>query len=210
MGFKTMFKTGIRRSGRGVKEELNQEERMYVVENQKITIEREIIGQSILDIGGGGEGVIGLCYGNRVVAIDPRKDELEEAPDGPLKIVMDARELSFLENSFDAVTSFFTMLYIDNGDHEKVFKEIYRVLKDNGEFVLWDTTIPEYDGGMKDIFVIQLQISTPVKEIKTGYGVSRKDKAQDIEYFVEIGKNLGFEVVKEEVKDKIFKIIFRK
>lgn len=188
---------------------MNQEERMYVVENQKITIEREIIGQRILDIGGG-EGVIGLCYGNRVVAIDPRKDELEEAPEGPLKIVMDARELSFLENSFDAVTSFFTMLYIDNGDHEKVFKEIYRVLKDNGEFVLWDTTIPEYDEGMKDIFVIQLQISTPIKEIKTGYGVSRKDKAQDIEYFIKIGNTLGFEVVKEEVKDKIFKIIFRK
>lgn len=189
---------------------MSQEERMYIVENQKITIEEEIAGQRILDIGGGGEGVIGLCYGDRIIAIDPRKDELEETPEGPLKIVMDARELSFLGNSFDAVTSFFTMMYINKDDHEKVFKEIYRVLKDNGEFILWDATIPEYDGGTKDIFVIQLEIETPVRVIKTGYGILRKDKAQDIEYFIGIGENLGFNVIEREVQDQVFKIIFRK
>ncbi|WMM25501.1 class I SAM-dependent methyltransferase [Tissierella sp. MB52-C2] len=189
---------------------MSQDERIYVVGNQKIIIEEGSAGQRILDIGGGGEGIIGLCYGNRVIAIDPRKDELEETPEGPLKIVMDARELSFLDNSFDAVTSFFTLMYINKDDHEKVFKEIYRVLKDNGEFVLWDATIPEYDGGIKDIFVIQLEIETPIKVIKTGYGVSRKDKVQDIEYFTRIGESIGFNVIKEEVRDKVFKIIFRK
>jgi ubiquinone/menaquinone biosynthesis C-methylase UbiE len=196
----------LRNGGR----ELNQEERMYVVGNQKITIEEEIIGKRILDIGGGGEGIMGLCYGDRVIAIDPRKDELEEAPDGPLKIVMDARELSFLKNSFDAVTSFFTLMYINKDDHEKVFKEIYRVLKDNGEFILWDAIIPEYDGSIKDIFVIQLEIDTPIKIIKTGYGISRKDKDQDVEYFISIGENLGFEAIKVQSQDKVFKIIFRK
>ncbi|WP_339785540.1 class I SAM-dependent methyltransferase [Tissierella sp.] len=189
---------------------MNQEERMYVVGNQKITIEEEIIGKRILDIGGGGEGIMGLCYGDRVIAIDPRKDELEEAPDGPLKIVMDVRELSFLKNSFDAVTSFFTLMYINKDDHEKVFKEIYRVLKDNVEFILWDAIIPEYDGSIKDIFVIQLEIDTPIKIIKTGYGISRKDKDQDVEYFISIGENLGFEAIKVQSQDKVFKIIFRK
>jgi len=45
-----------------------------------------------LDIGGGGEGVIGQMKGKQVIAIDPNRRELEEAADGPLKIVMDARE----------------------------------------------------------------------------------------------------------------------
>jgi len=49
----------------------------------------------ILDIGGGGEGVIGQIKGKDVIAIDISKEELEETPDGPLKIVMDARELQF-------------------------------------------------------------------------------------------------------------------
>ena len=47
----------------------------------------------VLDIGGGGEGVIGRLKGKDVVAIDIRRDELEEAVEGPLKIVMDARDL---------------------------------------------------------------------------------------------------------------------
>lgn len=189
---------------------LDNSERMYVVENQKITIEKDILGERILDIGGGGEGIIGLCYGNRVIAIDPRKDELEEASEGPLKIIMDARELSFLENSFDAVTSFFTLMYINNDDHKKVFNEIHRVLKDNGVFIIWDAKIPEYDGGTKDIFVIQLEIDTPVKTIKTGYGISRKDKNQDIEYFTSIGQEIGFKIIKEELEREVFKIVFRK
>jgi hypothetical protein len=43
----------------------------------------------ILDIGGGGEGVIGQLKGERVVAIDKQKRELEEAAPGALKIVID-------------------------------------------------------------------------------------------------------------------------
>lgn len=189
---------------------MSYDEKMYVVENQQVIIEAEIKGERILDIGGGGEGIIGLCYEKRVIAIDPRKDELEEAPDGPLKIVMDARELSFLENSFDAVTSFFTLMYINKIDHEKVFDEIYRVLKKDGEFILWDTVIPNNDGDIKDIFVIQLKIKTPIKQIETGYGVSLKENEQDVEYFIKLGEKIGFKVIKREKQDQVFKIIFRK
>jgi hypothetical protein len=48
----------------------------------------------ILDIGGGGEGVIGQLKGKQVVAIDLSRQELDEAPGEPLlKIVMDAYPL---------------------------------------------------------------------------------------------------------------------
>lgn len=127
-----------------------------------------------------------------------------------LVCVMDARYLSFLNNSFDAVTSFFTMMFIDNKDHINVFKEIYRVLKDDGEFILWDCIIPPYAGDIKDVFVIQLEVLTTTSTIKTGYGVSRIDKYQDVNYFVRIGEETGFKTVKLEVNDKIFKIVFKK
>lgn len=187
-----------------------QKERFYEAGVQKVTIEKEIKGDRILDIGGGGEGVIGLCYGNRVVAIDPNADELKESAGGPLKIVMDARELSFLDSTFDAVTSFFTLMYIDKCDHEKVFSEVYRVLKEDGELILWDAIIPKYDGSEKDIYVIRLEIMAITKLIKTGYGVFRKDKEQDIEYFIEMGKKAGFKVVKEEQQGQTFNLIFKK
>ena len=43
-----------------------------------------------LDIGGGGEGIIGKLYGANVVAIDTRADELYETSNDALKIEMDA------------------------------------------------------------------------------------------------------------------------
>lgn len=187
-----------------------QEDRMYVLNNEKVVLERDIKGNRVLDIGGGGEGIIGLSYGSKVVAIDQRKEELEEAPEGPLKLVMDARELTFLDNSFDTVTSFFTLMYVKKEEHEKVLSEIYRVLKNHGAFILWDVTIPKYDNSIKDIFVIQLEIDTPAKLIKTGYGVLRKDKEQNIEHFINIGKKVGFNIIKEEKGEHIFKIIFKK
>ena len=70
-----------------------------------ITLNKELDGH-ILDIGGGGDGVIGRLYTNQVVAIDIRQDELDEAPIGFEKIVMDATHLEFNDNSFDHVTSF--------------------------------------------------------------------------------------------------------
>ena len=52
----------------------------------------------ILDVGGGGEGIFGKLNGSKVVAIDIGKKERQEAAFGPLKTVMDARVLQFLDS----------------------------------------------------------------------------------------------------------------
>ena len=70
-----------------------------------MTIEiKETLTGSILDIGGGGEAVIGQIYKDRVTAIDNCEEELEEAPDCCSKQLMDATELLFPDDSFDNVT----------------------------------------------------------------------------------------------------------
>ena len=46
-----------------------------------IELHKELIG-TILDIGGGGEGVIGQLYGEQVVAIDNSQEELDEVETG--------------------------------------------------------------------------------------------------------------------------------
>ena len=45
----------------------------------KLQLERTLTGR-ILDIGGGGECVMGRLYGARVTAIDHSREELDEAP----------------------------------------------------------------------------------------------------------------------------------
>ena len=71
-------------------------ENIFFLEKQEVVVNHFDAAGLILDIGGGGEGVIGQLKGNQVIAIDPNKRELEEAANGPLKIVMDAADFSFL------------------------------------------------------------------------------------------------------------------
>ena len=78
-----------------------------------MTIEiKETLTGSILDIGGGGEAVIGQIYKDRVTAIDNCEEELEEAPDCCCKQLMDATELLFSNDSFDNVTFFYTLMFV--------------------------------------------------------------------------------------------------
>jgi len=147
----------------------------------------------ILDIGGGGEGVIGQLKGKQVVAIDLIKRELEDAPGEPLiKIVMDARDLKFLDNTFPTTTVFFTFMYIDPKDHEKVLQEIHRVLKPGGRLLIWDVVFPKKTDERQLYVLYRLHIRLPAKEIETGYG-ARFAEGQGAERWIDLAKKCGFE-----------------
>jgi ubiquinone/menaquinone biosynthesis C-methylase UbiE len=189
---------------------MRQEERYYKLDRQNINLSDLDIEGNTLDIGGGGEGIIGQFLGDKVVAIDKLKEELEEAPEGPLKIIMDAKNLKFLGESFNNVTSFFTLMYIEKKDYKEIFKEIYRVLKNDGNFILWDAKIPKFDGQGKDIFLVPLEINIGSKIINTTYGVLWPEREQNINDFVKLGEDIGFKVVKNKKIDDTFFITFKK
>jgi SAM-dependent methyltransferase len=149
----------------------------------------------ILDIGGGGEGVIGQLKGQQVVAIDLSKRELDEAPGRPLlKVVMDARDLKFVEGSFPTATVFFTFMYIDPADHGKVFLEIHRVLQPGGRLLVWDPVFPDKRDPAHVNILFPLHVKLPQKEINTGYGV-RFCEGQNGDHFVGLAEKAGFRVV---------------
>lgn len=191
-------------------EEDIREERFYRIGQQEVSLLTIDLKGRILDIGGGGEGVIGRIYRDRVIAIDPNKQELEDAPEGPLKLVMDARELLFLDGSFETVTSFFTMMFIPNAYHEQIFKEAYRVLKPGGEFHLWDVNIPPYDNGPKDIYVVPLSIKLMEETIHTGFGTRWTNKLQNMDYFMDIARRVGFECSFADTEGVVLRLIFNR
>ncbi len=152
----------------------------------------------ILDVGGGGEGVIGQLKGKQVVAIDLSRRELGEAPPGPLlKIVMDARELKFLDATFATATVFFTFMYVDPADHAKVLAELYRVLAPGGRVLIWDVAFPAKADARQRSILFPLRIKLPTKEIGTGYG-ARLVEGQGIDHFVSLAGAAGFEVVRRD------------
>lgn len=180
----------------------------HVVKVQTIDLTDMVLEGKILDIGGGGEGIISRHSGQSVVAIDLRNDELKESPDIGLKIVMDACDMSFLDNTFDTVTSFFTLLYMDEASIIKFAAEAYRVIKPNGALRIWDTRIPPLSQG--DVFVVQLEIHIDSQNVvNTGYGIgwSREQKPESI---VEILENAGLTTVMRRDNGHIFELCFKK
>lgn len=173
----------------------------YCVETQSIELNPIKTDGFILDIGGGGQGIIGILNGNQVVAIDKNERELKETQNEALKIVMDATELKFLSQSFDVCTSFFSLMYIPKNNHLKVFKEAHRVLNDSGRFLVWDVNIPERFRGYK-AFMVRLKVKLPDEEIEAGYGVEWQE--QNIGYFRELARKTKFSIINEWGKGGIF------
>jgi ubiquinone/menaquinone biosynthesis C-methylase UbiE len=171
-------------------------------EMQYVTVEDFEAEGFILAIGGGGEGTIGRLKGDQVIAIDISKRELQEAPDGPLKIVMDARELKFLDESFNTATSFFTLMYIKGSDHEKVLSEIFRVLRPGGTFLIWEAMISKKSDSMQDRVLVPLTIHLPQGKVETGYGVRMPGENHDLAYYVRLAEAVGFSISHKESRDR--------
>ncbi|MCF7929471.1 MAG: class I SAM-dependent methyltransferase [Spirochaetales bacterium] len=166
--------------------------------------------QRILDIGGGGEGIIGKLYGANVVAIDKRANELYETNNDSLKIEMDAAQMGFVDNSFDVVTIFFTLLYMPADVKQAVLKESLRVLKNGGVLEIWDAFVPKYEQGEKDIFVADLEIVLPEETIHTQYGSLMGKEAQTDAHIRDWCTAIGLQVVDSFSNNVLFHLIFQK
>lgn len=186
------------------------QDHLFFFEEQEVVVSDFDASGWILDIGGGGEGVIGRLKADQVVAIDPSRRELEDAASGPLKVVMDARGLQFLDGTFAAATSFFTLMYIPVSDHGAVFDEVFRVLIDGAPFLIWDVVAPVRSDHEQEIAVFPLIVKLPMEEISTGYGMPWAETEQDLDDYRRLAESSGFEVVAAETAGRILQLDLRK
>lgn len=174
--------------------------KMHNYERQTVTVDDFDASGYVLDIGGGGEGVIGRMKPSQVVAIDLYKRELEESPSGPLKIVMDATDLKFLDASFDTVTAFYSLMYMKAGIQKKVFAEAARVLKPGGRWLIWDAVIPAAVDSDTKGPVFYFEFKLPKETVSTGYGTFWPPQPMDVDWYKALAAEDGLKVasVKEQ------------
>ena len=171
-------------------------EKIWLTEKQHPKIDDIKAEGLILDIGGGGEGIIGQLLPDQVVSIDINKRELEEAPSDNLKIIMDATDMKFIDNSFNTATAFFTFMYFNKEIREKALTEIYRVLKPGGRLLVWDTIVPSEPKDEKhEMYCVQVSVTLPNKEINTGYGTPFK-RDQTADTYKKLAKKIIFMALK--------------
>lgn len=161
----------------------------------------------ILDLGGGGEGIIGRIYRQQAVAIDNRQEELDEAPDGPKKLLMDAAALTFEDASFQHVTAFFSFMYMPHSVQAQAIAQAARVLCPSGMLHIWDA---EINSAFPEPFLMELDIDAAGTPIHTTYGIVKEDAAQDAEYFLHLCQNSWLKLTERQEHDGWFYLCLTK
>ena len=134
----------------------------------------------------------------QVVAIDISLAELEEAPTGFLRIVMDAADLKFPDRTFRTVTAFFSLMFMKPEIHKKVLVEAYRVLQSGGRWLIWDASIPARPVTPSRRFMIDLHTKLPKETIDYGYSILWPERPMDVGYYRALAEQAGFQVAELE------------
>jgi ubiquinone/menaquinone biosynthesis C-methylase UbiE len=175
-------------------------------EIQDIHLQKLDTDGSILDIGGGGEGLVSRIEGERVCAVDIRMSKIREAQihGAPANwIVGDGKQLSFQDSSFDMVTLWFSLGYMrDRNIKTRVLEEVRRVLKKQGKVSILASRIP----GMTNQFVFWARFTFPDgTQSQTGYGV-RGNQGQTLENVIDLITKLGLDIQNSEDHGEWFSI----
>jgi ubiquinone/menaquinone biosynthesis C-methylase UbiE len=128
-----------------------------------------------------------------------------------LKMVMDARDLKFLDSSFMTATAFFSMMYLDEReDQRKVLAEAWRALKAGGRLHLWDIDLAGRPETEKEMYFVHLRYHIGGVMKETGYGRRWPQEPRGAEDYILLAEEAGFQHIASERTKHVFYLVFAK
>jgi ubiquinone/menaquinone biosynthesis C-methylase UbiE len=160
----------------------------------------------IIDIGGGGEGLVSRIETSRVCAVDINLDRIREAMiHGQVSqwILSDGRMLSVKDERFSAATMWFSLGYVrDWASKTQVMSEVARVLKQSGHISILGAKIVCSEVR----FVLRAHLHLPDGSVsQMSYGMSGGQN-QDIETVTKLLQETGYSDITCEDNEYWFRI----
>jgi ubiquinone/menaquinone biosynthesis C-methylase UbiE len=173
---------------------------------QRIVLEKIEQMGTVLDIGGGGEGLVSRLEGQRVCAVDIRLPKIHEARiygSDSQWILADARNLCFQDSCFDIATFWFSLGYLNElSSKKKALQEVHSCLRRGGHLSILAAVItcPE------NRLVFRTQFAFPDGTVsQISYGV-KGNQNQHIEQITRLVQDAGFQVTNAETHEFWFRI----
>lgn len=161
----------------------------------------------ILDIGGGGEGIVSRIWGERVCAIDIQMNKIREAHIYAVGranwFLCDAATLCFEDGVFDIASLWFSLGYMRTwGEKRAVIREAYRTLSRDGILSVLGAQID----GQSDKRILRVRFELPDGTMsQTGYGFMG-NQMQSLGVTEQALREVGFSIADTEEHDCWFRI----
>jgi ubiquinone/menaquinone biosynthesis C-methylase UbiE len=160
----------------------------------------------IIDIGGGGEGLVSRIEASRVCVVDINLNKIREAMIyGQVSqwILSDARMLSVKDERFNVATLWFSLGYVQDRDSKaQVLAEVARVLRQSGHISILGARIT----CSEPRFVLRTLLHLPDGSVsKMSYGMDGRQK-QDSEAVAKLLRETGFSNITYEDNGHWFRL----
>jgi ubiquinone/menaquinone biosynthesis C-methylase UbiE len=152
----------------------------------------------VLDVGGGGEGIVSRIEGSRVCAIDINLNEIREAQiygSSPQWLACSGESLPFRTAVFETATIWFSLDYVADWKMKRaIMREVFRVLRKEGSLSLMSSKIICREAK----FVLRMRYTLPDGSVyQTGYGV-KGNQGQTADRISDIAEQTGFHITNKD------------